>query len=524
MQTDAIPPFNQLGTPLGVCVADGHGIQLRVERSHLVVEDGIGRSRRKRRFHKATSDLRRMVVLGTTGYLTVEAIYWLADAGVPLIHIDGEGRVLVTSHPMGSDRAALRRAQAWAVTNETGLQVVRYLLDRKLEGQAHIAERLGGDRSEIDVASHKLEQVESLNEMMWLEATAANSYWHAWAEVECRFIRKDEGLIPEHWRRFGTRGSRFNSSGPRGAANPINAILNYLYALLEAEAVIACQTVGLDPGIGILHADQKARDSLSLDLMEPVRPSVDQWVLNTLAGHRFRAADFFDTRRGICRLAPTIAHWLAETTTRWAADVAPHAERVAQMIGETPGIRVDRIPTPLTGSIRSASRPPRPPKPVSTARPSHCHTCGGEAPKGRTQCEACYPLVQHETLKQYLTSGHETLAAMRATGTDPAHGGAAAAKRGDSNREHQLAVRDWNEGNDRLPQTVFFDEILPTIQSVSIRILALATGLTPGYCSFIRRGLKVPHQRHWPALLDTAKSMGAQNNDARIGDGDYDES
>jgi CRISPR associated protein Cas1 len=57
----------------------------------------------------------------------------------------------------------------------------------------------------------------------------------------------------------------------RRATNPANAILNYLYAILEAEARIAALRMGLDPGLGFLHADQTARDSLACDLMEPVR-------------------------------------------------------------------------------------------------------------------------------------------------------------------------------------------------------------------------------------------------------------
>ena len=27
-----------------------------------------------------------------------------------------------------------------------------------------------------------------------------------------------------------------------------------------------------------------------------------------------------------------------------------------------------------------------------------------------------------------------------------------------------------------------------------------ATGLSKGYCSFIKRGIKIPHERHWPSL------------------------
>jgi hypothetical protein len=47
---------------------------------------------------------------------------------------------------------------------------------------------------------------------------------------------------------------------------------------------------------------------------------------------------------------------------------------------------------------------------------------------------------------------------------------------------------------------VFVREILPTIQSLPLSDLVRATGLTHGYLSTVRRGEKVPHPRHWPAL------------------------
>ena len=501
MPENNIPPFDQTHTPKGVCVADGHGIKIRVDKRHLVVEDGIGRSRRERRFHKATTDLKRLVILGTTGYVSLEAVRWLADAGIPFVQIDPEGRLLTASQPMGSDRAALRRAQAWALTNETGLEVIRYLLDRKLEGQAHIAEALGRDRTEIDEANRQLEEVDSLDELMWLEAQAANHYWHAWAEVECRFITRDQNNVPDHWRRFGTRGSSFNSSGPRWAANPPNAILNYLNALLEAEAVIACQTVGLDPGIGILHADQRARDSFVLDLMEPVRPLVDQWVMRLLSKHRFKASDFADTRRGICRLSPTITHWLAETTNEWATAIAPHAEEVAKMLARTPDIRIDRIPTPLTGANRSNSRPVRPKKQRSpSAASQHCHTCGVATEAGRAQCDSCLPVVQSEHLERMVEGAHVRLQELRDEGQDPAHGGQAATRRGESVSLNNRSSQEWNRNNERLDPDTFSREMLPQLQDVPLSAMVDATGLSKGYCSFIKRGIKIPHERHWPSL------------------------
>jgi len=84
----------------------------------------------------------------------------------------------------------------------------------------------------------------------------------------------DVARVPDHWRSFGSRISPLTGS-PRLAANPPNAILNYLYALLEAEAQGAASGMGLDASLGVLHADTPHRDSLALDLLEPARPQVD---------------------------------------------------------------------------------------------------------------------------------------------------------------------------------------------------------------------------------------------------------
>ena len=59
-------------------------------------------------------------------------------------------------------------------------------------------------------------------------------------------------------------------------------MLNCLYALLESEARLAPAALGLDPGIGVLHKDTRTRDSLACDLMEPIRPKVDAFLLDWL--------------------------------------------------------------------------------------------------------------------------------------------------------------------------------------------------------------------------------------------------
>src|SRR3954466_4710505 len=101
----------------GVLVMDGYGISLNVSRGHLIIRDGIGRHRRERRLPRAQRTVRRIVILGHTGHITLEAIRWCHDTGIALIQLDPDGPLLLTSTPPGRDDARLRRSQAAASTN-----------------------------------------------------------------------------------------------------------------------------------------------------------------------------------------------------------------------------------------------------------------------------------------------------------------------------------------------------------------------------------------------------------------------
>src|SRR5215204_3106440 len=89
------------------------------------------------------------------------------------------------------------------------------------------------------------------------------------------------------------------------------------------------------PGLGVLHADTDARDSLACDLMEPIRPHVDAFVLNWLARQPFRREWFFEQRNGNCRLMAVFSERLSQTASTWAQAVAPVAERVVKTLWST---------------------------------------------------------------------------------------------------------------------------------------------------------------------------------------------
>jgi len=176
--------------------------------------DGIGKDRHEAIVHRATGGLRRLVVLGHTGSVTLDAIRWLADIGAGYLQLDADGRVLAAFGPQGTDRPGLRRAQARALDTEVGDDIARRLLAEKVAAQA---ETLVAVDLVVPVAKVAIESLRSAaatlhvavgrDELRVAEARAAAAYWSAWSAIPVTFARRDAGVVPAHWRTVGTRGS-----------------------------------------------------------------------------------------------------------------------------------------------------------------------------------------------------------------------------------------------------------------------------------------------------------------------------
>jgi hypothetical protein len=324
------------------------------------------------------------------------------------------------------------------------------------------------------------------------------------AGTPARCAARDAAKLPEHWHTFGQRSSLL-SKGPRLATNPAGAILNYLYSLLEAETTLACHAVGLDPGLGIFHVDQRDRASLALDLMEAVRPLVDSYVLALLTQRTLAASDFVETRQGACRLMPRLAGELAGTLSAWRHHIAPVVEQTAHTLADSSPSRLPLL-TPLTRANqltswdkRAPNRRTHTPAGTTLALPVTCADCGKPlTDRRRRYCEPCTAERVARRGDRARRTAQTVLAHLRAEQRDPAHGGRAAQIRGTKNAAHQRAVRDWT--GETPDPAVFTSEILPGLRLRSVSDLTAATGLSQHYCSLIRLGTKVPHPRHWEAF------------------------
>jgi hypothetical protein len=111
-----------------------------------------------------------------------------------------------------------------------------------------------------------------------------------------------------------------------------------------------------------------------------------------------------------------------------------------------------------------------------------------------------------DALSQASRAAQTSPSELRAHGKDPAHGGAAGLKRGRTIAKRMREAAEFDKEVSEVPSAnIFRNEILPALQPVPVRMMAEATGLTRQYCSMVRRGLYVPHPRHWETLREIAK-------------------
>src|ERR1700683_1259331 len=72
-----LPQSRNLLTPRhGIVTLYGYGISVGVDRGHLSLKDGIGRDRRETRFPRVGHGLRRLVVIGSDGTVSLAALRW----------------------------------------------------------------------------------------------------------------------------------------------------------------------------------------------------------------------------------------------------------------------------------------------------------------------------------------------------------------------------------------------------------------------------------------------------------------
>jgi CRISPR-associated protein Cas1 len=466
----------------------GYGPTIRVRHGQLeIIDTAPGGERRERTFarHRPPS---RILNLSSTGALTGDAIRWLTDTGCPLSVINpytGEVRAHVGGQAAHDD-PRLVRAAALAPTTGADLVIARGLIARKLAGQRDNLRRYFGTADHLaafDLADERLAEARTCDEVREAEAIGAVTYWAAWVGLRVRFVTADRDRVPAHWRTYDGRHSPVGTSGPKNAVDPVNAVLNYLFGVLEAEAVRACQALGVHPGLGVLHGDRANRPSMALDLMEAARPLVEARVLALFQTREFRRAELGELPDGQVRLMPTLLEELVGLVGAVRGTVGEAAEFVAHALADAANGKVDRR-TPLTRA-NSRDRPGRATRPGPS-----CRECGTRTHTRRqVRCPAC-------RVRDQVRVAREKLA-------DPTTTPVCRAK-------YAAVVWDGEHAMSAPDPAHYREVVFPALQAARSRLtgamVARALDLSPSAGANILGGRMNPHPRHWATLVALASA------------------
>jgi CRISPR-associated protein Cas1 len=314
--------------PLVLC---GHGVSLRVDAGTLLIRNGFTHYPQKqdcyRYFKGDAATPSRIIVLDGSGSITFDVLSWLAEQNVPLVKIDWTGNVV--SVVSGDSFAANRHRAAWQAETRSDprkrMEFCNALIMKKIEGCILTLEKSlrrceawerAMHRAYADLSRIELDPPKDVDALRGLEANSAATYFRAWRAMPLRWRESARHPIPEDWRSVGSRTSRFHLAGNRNASHPVNAILNYAYAVLQSQVQIKAVAEGYDPMLGIMHYERDGSPAFVFDLMEPERPKVDRAILGFLKSEALHPVDFTFRADGVVRLSPELTRRVAGLAAR----------------------------------------------------------------------------------------------------------------------------------------------------------------------------------------------------------------
>jgi CRISPR-associated protein Cas1 len=309
----------------------GHGVSLKIDAGTLLIRNGYTHFPQKQqqyRYFKGDTDLpSRIIMLDGSGSITFDVLAWLNEQNVPLVKIDWTGRAVTVIS--GDSFAANRHRVAWQTETLSDprkrMQFCNALIAKKIEGCVLTLERSLRRSEAWDKAMHQayadlsrleLDPPKNVDTLRTIEANSAASYFRAWKATPLRWKASARHPLPDDWRFVGSRTSRFNLAGNRNASHPVNAILNYAYAVLQSQVQIRAVADGYDPMLGIMHYERDRSPAFVFDMMEPERPKVDRAVFAFLKSEALHPADFTLREDGVVRINPELARRIARVIAR----------------------------------------------------------------------------------------------------------------------------------------------------------------------------------------------------------------
>lgn len=236
-----------------------------------------------------------VVCFGHVG-VSLPLMHTLADEGISLVMLEGNGRFKARLEGATNGNVLLRQAQhRQSAVLSFAREIARSCIAGKIKNARQVLLRGAREAKGIDdeqalsrgaddlaASLRALPGQDTLDALRGVEGDAAHKY----------FSRLNLLVKPDQRERFSMDGRT-----RRPPLDRMNALMSFLYSMWMNDCRSALETVGLDPQIGFLHTVRPGRAALALDLMEEFRPLADRLAL-TLINRGQICADDFMVREG----------------------------------------------------------------------------------------------------------------------------------------------------------------------------------------------------------------------------------
>ncbi len=280
--------MRQLLNTLFVMTEDAY---LALENDNVVVETG------KNKLGKVPLRSLDSILSFTYGGASPSLMGKCADMGVNLSFFSPRGKYYCSIFGE-TNRNVLLRKQQFEISEDSdkSLSIAKNMITGKLFNSRWVLERAKRDhgmRINVDLVSHSIQRLvrsvetartaATLDELRGIEGLAAQQYFRAFDEMILR--NKDDFY--------------FEVRSRRPPLDNMNALLSFIYVLIERDCAAALHGIGLDPYIGFFHVDRPGRESLALDLMEELRSSLcDRFALTLVNNGIMNDRDFEHRENG----------------------------------------------------------------------------------------------------------------------------------------------------------------------------------------------------------------------------------
>jgi len=257
-----------------VKLLSGYGLSVKLKDNRIVLTDGYNpftETQQKEEWFITQLPYEKLVISGN-GYLSTEAIKLLNQNYKNVILTDTFG------HPISLMNGCMESMTA------TKYRIGQYDTFRDPKKRAYLTHQTIIAKLESQIRFlESLDRTDSVETISILKENLAQITNDAATKIEAssaiRYFRYYSTLFDPRFK-FNSRNQSGRTITKRKASDPINALLNYGYAVLAGEISKFVNGIGLDPYFGYMHKQDAGFTSLIYDIIEPFR-----WLVESAVYH-----------------------------------------------------------------------------------------------------------------------------------------------------------------------------------------------------------------------------------------------